>query len=168
MNEKNKKKLMITGLFVLLLGVGYLNYTLTNPKTPGAEEASVIAEKAKEEAETEDSFEVFKTERTRSRNQQLSYIESVAQSEETDDETKKEAQQMKLMLAENMEKELTAEGLIKTKLSLVSVVAVKEGSASVVVKRTKLSEDEVTQIADIVISETGLAAQNIKIMTANG
>jgi len=63
-----------------------------------------------------------------------------------------------------MEQELQCEGIIKTKLNLDTVVTVNDGSVNVVVKKSELKDDEVTQIVDIVKTQTGQAAQNIKIM----
>ncbi|MBP3940798.1 MAG: SpoIIIAH-like family protein [Christensenellaceae bacterium] len=165
-NEKNKKTAVITGLFALMFVVGVANYALSKEEKLPAEET--LAETAESMTLEEDAFEVFKNERAISRQQQLSYIESVCESTETDEEMKKEAQEMKLALAANMEKELMTEGLIKTKLSLDSVVSVGDDMANIVIKKTDLSNDEVTQIADIVISETGLDSQNIKIMSSLG
>ena len=63
-----------------------------------------------------------------------------------------------------MESELLTEGVIKTKLGVNAVVTVKEGAVNVVVDKTELSDSEVAQIADIVMSQTDESASNIKIM----
>lgn len=63
-----------------------------------------------------------------------------------------------------MEKELTSEGLISTKLGLNAVVTVKEGAVNVVVDKEELTSEEVAQIAEILKTETGESAGAIKIM----
>ena len=171
MNEKNKKTVVVSGLFVLMLAAGFANYALTNTNAKEAREVSqeqFNTENAEILVEEPDRFELFRDERIKSREQEMLYIESVMTGEEIDGETKKQAEQMKLELAANMENELITEGLIKTKLSCEAVVSIKDGCANVVVGKNALTEDEVTQIADIVSTQTGTEAKNIKIMTAEG
>ncbi len=169
MKEKNKKTIIVSGLFALLMVAGFANYMLTT----GLKKSEVESVNAKllnestEIAEKQDSFNSFRDERTKSRNQQIEYIESVLSGTDADADTKKEAEQMKLDLAENMEKELTSEGLIKTKLAVEAVVSCGNNMVNVVVGKNELTEDEVTQIADIIEKQTEISPQNIKIMPSN-
>ena len=63
-----------------------------------------------------------------------------------------------------MESELLSEGLIETKMGVSAVVAISGDSVSVVVDKEVLSEAEVTQIAEIIRTQTNKASENIKIM----
>ena len=63
-----------------------------------------------------------------------------------------------------MEDELTIEGIITTKLETDAIVTVKDGAVNVVVNKKVLSDDEVSQIVEVVKTQTGQEAQNIKIM----
>ena len=85
-------------------------------------------------------------------------------SAEVDEATKSKAQDQKLELVANMESELLSEGLIETKLGVSAVVAISGESVSVVVDKETLTDAEVTQIAEIIKTQTDKASENIKIM----
>lgn len=168
MKIKNKKAVILCGLFVAVLAVGYVNYLLTsgaaNAGVDGQSEVEISAQASETGAETADAFSEYKEKRTATRAQEMSYIDAVITSAETDEQTKAEAQQQKLALAANMETELITEGIIQTKLGLDSVITVQEGSVNVVVDQTELTDSQVAQIVEIMQSETGEDATNIKIM----
>lgn len=164
---KEKKALLLTGLFLLVIAAGWLNFALTgdkgastDPKASGNTAGVLSAEG--------DSFAVFKQERETTRSQEISYIDSVINSTEVDDGTKDTAQNQKLALVSNMEAELLTEGLIESKLGVKAVVTVNEGGVNVVVDKTELVENEVTQIAEIIKTQTKAEAKSIKIMPKTG
>ena len=163
MNGKNKKALLLCGLFLAVIAAGYANYAITAKKA-GDGEGSKKVNAEVSGGETADVFAAFKTERETSRANELSYIESVATSAEADEATKSKAQEQKLALVTNMESELLSEGIIETKLGVSAVVAISGESVSVVVDKEALSEAEVTQIAEIIKTQTNKASENIKIM----
>ncbi len=163
MNGKNKKALLLCGLFLAVIAAGYANYAITAKR---ADEAGGMEQVSAEvsEGETTDVFATFKSERETSRANELSYIESVVTSAEVDEATKSKAQDQKLELVANMESELLSEGLIETKLGVSAVVAISGESVSVVVDKETLTDAEVTQIAEIIKTQTDKASENIKIM----
>ena len=146
---------------IAVLAVGMANYSMTSKSESSENELSASTTA---DAETVDAFSAYRTEREETRQQELSYIDSVAASAEADDKTKAQAQEQKLTLTANMGKELTSEGLISTKLGLNAVVTVKEGAVNVVVDKEELTSEEVAQIAEILKTETGESAGAIKIM----
>lgn len=155
---ENKKVLSLCLALALIAAVGIVNYKLTNPK----KEESV--ETAATDEEAVDVFTQYRNERTGQRAEEISYIDAVIAEEQTDAQTKADAQERKLEIVGNMETELTTEGLISTKMQMDAVVTVKDGAVNVVVNQPTLSEEEVAQIAALVKTQTGEAAQNIKIM----
>ena len=159
---KHKKVLVICALVLMVVAVGYANYRLTSgglsPSSQDTQTASA------DESDSVDVFAAYRDERTTARAQEISYIDSVVTSAETDQTTKNQAQEQKLELIANMENELTIEGVITTKLNTDAVVTVKDGAVNVVVAKESLTDDEVSQIAEIVKTQTGESAQNIKIM----
>ena len=157
MKLRNKKALLLTGLFLAVLAAGYANYAITNAKKGEQQEDQQAIQQ-------ESAFSVFKEERETTRMQELKYIESVVESAETDDQTKANAQAQKLTLAANMENELLTEGLIQTGLGMEAVVTISDEAVNVVVDKEELSETEVTQIADIIKTHTQAEAESIKIM----
>lgn len=162
MNGKNKKALLLCGLFLAVIAAGYANYAITAKKAGDDGSKKVSAEI--QDGETVDVFASFKNDRESSRASELSYIESVVSSAEADEATKSKAQEQKLAMVANMESELLSEGIIETKIGVSAVVAISGDSVSVVVDKEVLSEAEVTQIAEIIRTQTNKASENIKIM----
>ena len=156
--KKFKKQATIAVLVLAVLAVGMANYSMTSKSESSENELSASTPA---DAETVDAFSAYRTEREETRQQELSYIDSVAASAEADDQTKAQAQEQKLTLTANMEKELTSEGLISTKLGLNAVVTVKEGAVNVVVDKEELTSEEVAQIAEILKTD-----KNNAVMTA--
>ena len=90
MNGKNKKALLLCGLFLAVIAAGYANYAITAKKTGDEGAQKVNAEV--QDGETVDVFASFKNDRESSRASELSYIESVVSSAEADEATKSKAQ----------------------------------------------------------------------------
>ena len=151
MNGKNKKALLLCGLFLAVIAAGYANYAITAKKAGDDGSKKVSAEV--QDGETVDVFASFKNDRESSRASELSYIESVVSSAEADEATKSKAQEQKLAMVANMESELLSEGIIETKMGVSAVVAISGDSVSVVV-----------EIAEIIRTQTNKASENIKIM----
>ena len=160
---KNKKGIIICALVLMVAAVGYANYRLTN-KAPSKSADGEVNTVSAGDADSVDVFAAYRDERTTARAQEISYIYSVVSSAETDNTTKTQAQEQKLELIANMENELTIEGIITTKLNTDAIVTVKKGAVNVVVNKESLTDDEVSQIAEIIKTQTGESAQNIKIM----
>lgn len=160
MTSKNKKALLLTGLFLAVIAAGYANYALTK----GADDTKDADATVSGDTDAKDVFNTYKTERETTRQQELSYIDAVIGSAETDAATKASAQAQKLSIVSIMETELVTEGLIQTKLGVDAVVTIKTGAINVVVDKTELTTEEATQIAEIIKTQTNEDAENIKIM----
>ena len=73
-----------------------------------------------------------------------------------------------MALTTAMEKELLVEGLIKAKGFTDCIVTVQNNSVNVVVNNTEaLTSAQASQIMEIVRRETGVAAEDIKILPKN-
>lgn len=158
----NKKVLVIAGLAILLAVTGVLNWKFAADK------------KARQQAEgnggteqTVSSFADFRTERERVRTQELTSIDSIINNENTDTQTLAEAQKMKLELTDTMEKELLIEGLLKAKGFEDAVITISDAAVNVIVKQKDLTKQQVAQVLEIVLRETGdISAENVKISEA--
>ncbi len=155
LTERQKKIGLTALLCVGIIAIGCVNYFVNNGASL-PEDETVSYE--------EDSFAVFRQEKSDSRAEQISYIDSVSLSESATEETKQQAQQQKLELAANMEAETAVEGMIRTTMDADCVVTVSSSAVSVVIDRAQLTDAEAAQIAEIVIAQTGQSANNIKIM----
>lgn len=112
-----------------------------------------------------DYFESYRANRQSIRDMEMRYVQTISDSESTDSDVKKEAEQRLLEIANLMEKELKIESLIKAKGFEDVIAFVEEGSVNIVVKAEQLTTAQATNILKIVVEETGEASQNIVITT---
>ena len=163
-----KKYLVLIVVAVLFAGAFLLNIA-ANAKPEEQTEDLDVLEEAAASAETsaaasKDYFETFRQDREAVRELEMQYLDEVIAASASDQETLGDAQQQKLALVENMEKEFTIESVIKAKGFEDAAVTFHSGTVNVVVKCEELSDAQVAQILDIVKKETGEPADNIKIM----
>jgi stage III sporulation protein AH len=153
-----KKTMVIVGMEALLLVTGYLNYSLTD------REAGNVATGGGDEVQTGNFFADFRAERTKNRQQEMDYLDSIIAAENANADAVSEAQNLKLEITRSMEQETTIEGLLKSKGFAEAVVTFSTGSVNVVVGSPELTQQQVAQVLDIVRTETGTAAENIKVI----
>ena len=164
----NKRVLTAVGLCLLLAAAVVTNVILNRNKDKAAETGTqnvpeVTQVSAQGKTQT-DFFAAYRDERDSVRTQELAYLDAiVAQGADTD--TLSDAQQQKLDLVNAMETELTVENLIRAKGFADVIVSIHKGNISVVVGADSLNDEQVAQILDIVLRETGKSAENVKIST---
>lgn len=173
-----KKHLVFTGLVLLLCITGFANYKINqgaggeqpvaikgeeqaaDPAATGAGEQAVMGET--------NYFAEFRAQRVATREEEVAYLDSIIADERTDAETLADAQQRKLDVVANMEKETTVEGLVMAKGFSECIATIKAGSVNIVVENIEpLSGAQASQIMEIVRRETNEAPENIKIMPRN-
>ncbi len=168
-----KKYLTLGVVALLLIGAVYVNIKLndsgsaSNVLSPQESEGSVQGDTLGIEATgegTTDYFEAFRSDRDSTRAMEIEYLNETIATSASDAETLADAQEAKLALVSNMEKEFTMESLIKAKGFADAAVMYKQGSVNVVIKAAELAPEQVAQILAIVIDETGESAENIKII----
>ncbi len=165
----NKRVLTLAGVCLLLVGAIVANVVLTRSENKeqaasldqGADVASVAA------VNDEGFFDMYRAERDSVRTQEIAYLDAIV-AQGADEETLSDAQKQKLSLISYMEIELTCENLIRAKGFSDVIVAMHAGSVNVVVGAETLSDEEVAQILDIVLRESGESAENIKVSTSQG
>ena len=172
--KANKKILMLILVGCLFAGAVYLNVSLNQNKINIGNVAQTAEDTYSESAIDDtanssdtagkDYFETFRTDRDVLREKEIAYLDEIIAASANDDETLKDAQEHKLTLVENMEKEFAIEQLVKAKGFSEAAVTFKSSSVSVVVDKESLTEEDVAKILDVVKSETGLDAKNIKII----
>ena len=157
----NRKTIVITSMVLLLAVAGYLNwrYAGTEAKNVSGGEQQV----QQSEDQTQDVFSRFRSEREETRNQELTSIDSIIYNTNTDQTTLAEAQKMKLDLVDSMEKEQLLEGLIRAKGFEDVYVLLSDRSVNVIVKEKEMTQAKVAQILDIVMRETDVKTENVKI-----
>jgi hypothetical protein len=170
-NSKVKKYLLLTGLIVVLVAVGYINYILSNPgsdenvadKVPtdikGALQADDVAV-----ISSQNYFADYKANRENVRETEIAYLDSIISIKGSDAETIKEAQDQKIEIVKAMESELTIEGLLVASGFSDAIVTVQTGSVNVVLKAKEITKEQAAKVLEIVRDETKEPAQNIKII----
>ena len=110
-------------------------------------------------------FDMYRSERDSVRTQELAYLDSIV-AQGGDEATLSEAQKQKMTLVGCMESELNTENLIRAKGFEEVIVSMHNGSVNVIVDADALTDEQVAQILDIVLRQTGETAENIKVSTA--
>lgn len=169
-----KKYIAIGVVALLLAGAVYWSCALNSPEETGEpqvalnlEETDAGALETGTQGQTPvDYFESFRGERESARALEIQYLDEIIETSANDSETLEDAQAQKLALVENIEHEFAIENLIRAKGFADAAVTFHGGAVNVVVDCVELSNEQVAQILDIVIGETGVKAENVKIMPA--
>ncbi|HWQ57941.1 MAG TPA: SpoIIIAH-like family protein [Clostridia bacterium] len=162
------KKYIYIGVVALLLA-GAVWWSVAGSGTKIADNGTQASgsqgesEEASAQAGT-DYYEAFRQEREETRNLELSYLDEIIATSVSDSETLQDAQEQKLALVAQMEKEFAIENLIRAKGFADAAVTFHQGAVSVVVDAEELTTEQAAQILEIVQSETGEIAENIKVI----
>lgn len=163
----NKRVLTAAGLCLLVAAAVITNVLINrgNAKETAADGRSeVTAVSSQNTAVKADFFAAYRTERDTVRTQEFAYLDAIV-AQGADKETLSDAQKQKLDLVNAMETELTVENLVRAKGFADVIVSIHEGNVNVVVGTGQLNDEQVAQILDIVLRETGKTAENVKIST---
>lgn len=164
----NKRVLTAVGLCLLLVAAVVTNILINkgkdNTEQTGTKNAQEVTQVSAQSRSQTDFFAAYREERDSVRTQELAYLDAIV-AQGADTETLSDAQQQKLELVNAMETELTVENLIRAKGFADVIVSIHKGNISVVVGADALNDEQVAQILDIVLRETGKSAENVKIST---
>ncbi len=163
----NKKMLTLVGVGVLLVGAIAANILINRANKEGGLNTGSDKNEAVTASATDRTnfFESFRTEREKTRSEEITYLDTII-AQGADADTLSDAQQQKLLIVENMEKELTVESLLKAKGFADAAVTLHTGSVNVILDAEELTDEQVAQVLDIVLRETGEAAENVKVSTS--
>jgi len=104
-------------------------------------------------------------ERDKKRSEMIGYLNDIVKSELTSTEMRDEAQNIKLQVISNVDKEVKVENMIKAKGFDDALVYITESSVSTVVHSDNLTSQEVAQIVDIIQREVSFVPlDNVVIM----
>lgn len=113
-------------------------------------------------------FTMAKLERTRSRDEAIQTISTILDDEQLTETDKNQATAKALAISDIIEAESRIENLIKAKGFDDCIVYITEASASVVVMAPEgLTQDQATQIKNIVVAEGKIQGENISITEIN-
>ena len=160
----NRRTMTLFGVCLLLLAAVVANVIMNRneQKTARADTGAISVSAPGAQGSF---FDIYRSERDSVRTQELAYLDAIV-AQGGDEITLSEAQKQKMTLVGCMESELNAENLIRAKGFEEVIVSMHNGSVNVIVDADALTDEQVAQILDIVLRETGETAENIKVSTA--
>lgn len=156
---KKKKIIILSVMIGLLVLTGYINVALNNSLS-----SSTPTTSTQTSAVTESFYTTYKTERESTRKQELQFYEAIIASTTSSKEAKAEAEQNKLDLINQMEKELVVEGIIVGKGFDDAIVTQSSANVNVFIKSPELNSSEVAIITDVVREQLGVDIEKIIII----
>ena len=173
--KKIKKRGAVYGVIALLLcTAAYLNWSYVDaPEELLAAQQTDADTAAQSDAAADtpesDYFASSRLTRTQARDEAVSTLKELSESDTADQTAKDEAAAQISALADDTVAEANIESLIRAKGYEDAVVMLGGGSANIVVAPPDggLQAEDVAVIRDIVLSETGMTAGQIKIVEAS-
>lgn len=189
--NKERKKLVIfkknqvvtIAMLSLLITAGYLNYIYTSDNKSDVAVSAPANENYEKEENYEqeenygeakfvssskdtklDYFNETKANKEKSRGEALSLVKEIAENRNTDEASKREAEKEIIKMAKDLEKEGNIENILMGKGFEKVSAYISDSGINVAVLTDGLKPEDVAKIRDVVISETKLSADKIKIM----
>lgn len=112
-------------------------------------------------------FAMAKLARTKSRDAAIQTLSTILDDEQLTEADKQQANEKALAITDVIEEESRIENLVKAKGIEECMVYITDEGANVVVKTPGLTQDQATQIKNIVVSEGKIRGENISITEIN-
>lgn len=160
----NRRTMTLLAVCLLLLAAVAANVIMNRSEEKAADAATTAVSVSAPGAQGS-FFDMYRSERDSVRTQELAYLDAIV-AQGGDEATLSEAQKQKMTLVDCMESELNTENLIRAKGFEEVIVSMHNGSVNVIVDADALTDEQVAQILDIVLRQTGETAENIKVSTA--
>lgn len=157
---KKKKIIVLSVMIGLLIVTGYINVALNNSLTSTADATTTT----QATATTQSFYTTYRTERESTRQQEIQFYEAIIASSTSSQDAKEEAEQNKLALINQMEKELVVEGIIVGKGFDDAIVTQSSANVNVFIKSPELNSGEVAMITDVVREQLGVDIDKIIII----
>ena len=111
-----------------------------------------------------DYFTEARLEKESSRSKSLEILNQTAANESFDADIRQKAQNQILKMVEDVEKESMIEKVAQAKGYQEVAVYIDGDSVKLIVKKDSLNEQDVAKLKDIIVEQTGISPQNIKIV----
>lgn len=157
--SKKKKIIILSVMVALLLVTGYVNVALNSSLSSNITQTSSTATSA-------NFYTTYRNEREATRTQEIQFYDSIIASATSSESAKDEAEQNKMNLIAQMEKELVTEGIIRGKGFTDAIVTSSSSNVNVFVQSAKLTSSEVAQITTVVTEQLGVEIDRIIIIPA--
>ena len=153
-------------LFAVALGIRLFSGNTEPVVSIQKESAAPAAEEAQSAAQTGDFFKDFRAQREPARADEIALLDSIVQRENAPEDSVKKADERRIELTRFTEQERAIEKLLVAKGFEDAAAFVQEGTATIVVKKEKLTDEEIARILEMAMRQTGQEASNIKIIPA--
>lgn len=153
-------------LFAVAFGIRLFSGTTEPVVSIQKESAAPAAEEAQSAAQTGDFFKDFRVQRETARADEIALLDSIVQRENAPEDSVKKADERRIELTRFTEQERAIEKLLVAKGFEDAAAFVQEGTATIVVKKEKLTDEEIARILEMAMRQTGQEASNIKIIPA--
>lgn len=153
-------------LFAVALGIRLFSGNTEPVVSIRKESAAPAAEEAQSESQTGDFFKDFRAQRETARADEIALLDSIVQRENAPEDSVKKADERRIELTRFTEQERAIEKLLVAKGFEDAAAFVQEGTATIVVKKEKLTDEEIARILEMAMRQTGQEASNIKIIPA--
>lgn len=155
--SKKKKIIILSAMVALLLVTGYVNVALNSSLSTKVTETNASTV-------TANFYANYRNEREATRTQEIQFYDAIIASTTSSDEAKQEAEENKLALITQMEKELVTEGIIRGKGFDDAIVTSSSENVNVFVKSESLTSVEVAQITSVVTEQLRVEIDRIIII----
>jgi len=175
MKKFKSKQILVLGLVALVLIAGYVRWTgddFLDDFLPaaGIDEPDRVSGISSDEggitvgtATTTAYFAETRQRKDIARSEAIELLNTIINNNSSTPEARSTAQTQVTNIARNIEREAIIESLIRARGIEEAVVFIDETNVSVVVKSDELDSSTVAQIQDIVIGQTGVRAERIRI-----
>lgn len=153
-------------LFAVAFGIRLFSGNTEPVVSIQKESAAPAAEEAQSAAQTGDFFKDFRAQRETARADEITLLDSIVQRENAPEDSVKKADERRIELTRFTEQERAIEKLLVAKGFEDAAAFVQEGTATIVVKKEKLTDEEIARILEMAMRQTGQEASNIKIIPA--
>lgn len=154
-----KRQIVLSCLILFIAFAGYINLNYVENAEEVTEEITpVVAQPVVNE------FDELKLERDKTKSETISVYKEIIDNDKSTMEAREKAQSDLSATVKTKETEILIESLLSAKGFEDSIVYIKDSSVNVIVKTDGLVPTEIAQIKDIVIENTGLNSENIKVI----
>ena len=153
-------------LFAVALGIRLFSGNTEPVVSIQKESAAPAAEEAQSASQTGDFFKDFRAQRETARADEIALLDSIVQRENAPEDSVKKADERRIELTRFTEQERAIEKLLVAKGFEDAAAFVQEGTATIVVKKEKLTDEEIARILEMAMRQTGQEASNIRIIPA--
>lgn len=168
LNVKNKGIIFIVimGIIAMCIIIGKIYAISPEGNQPADNEEIADLEEEKGEKERADSFFAeYRMERERVRGKQIEMLGEIIGNQSVEKGARETASLRLVQITEDMEKEMKAEALVKSKGFAECVVIVQQHTTTVVIKTDNLRLDKEKEISELVSRITQYSEENICIIT---